>query len=86
MTLKVTTMNTLGKEQADELARYKRASAALRKKIAAAVPDEREILPVDGRIHLSLTGKPLNAAQQQALFGASVFSASVMRELAANGS
>ncbi|NHZ88681.1 hypothetical protein F2P45_06530 [Massilia sp. CCM 8733] len=86
-TLKVNTMKTPGKQQADELATYKRASAALRKKIAAAaVPDEREILPVNGRIHLSLAGTPLNAEQQKALFGASAFSPAVMRELADDGS
>ena len=82
----VRTMNTLSKEQADELAKYKRTSAALRKKLAAAaVPDESEILPVNGKIHLALTGKPLNFEQQKALFGESVFSAAVMRELADDG-
>lgn len=79
-------MNTLSKQQADELATYKRASATLRSKIAAAaVPDDREILPVNGRIHLTLTGKPLNAEEQKVLFGESVFSAAVMRELADDG-
>jgi hypothetical protein len=86
-TLKVNIMHTLSKAQADELATYKRATAALRKKIAAtATPDDREILPVNGRIHLTLTGKPLNAGQQRALFGESVFSAAVMKDLAGEDS
>ncbi|MDQ1812676.1 hypothetical protein RBA41_05095 [Massilia sp. CCM 9210] len=79
-------MSTLNQEQANELATYKRASAALRKKIAAAaVPDDREILPVNGKIHVSLTGKPLNSEQQKALFGESAFSVAVLRELADDG-
>ncbi|ATQ75147.1 hypothetical protein CR152_11925 [Massilia violaceinigra] len=80
-------MRTLTKAQIDQLAEYKRASDELRKRISAtALPDEREILPVNGRIHLDLTScTPLTPDQQKALFGESVFSDAVLREIANDG-
>ncbi|NHZ80453.1 hypothetical protein F2P44_14390 [Massilia sp. CCM 8695] len=75
-----------GVKQTDELVAYKRAAATLRKEIAAtAIPDDREILPVGGRVHLTLTGKPLNPEQQKVLFGESAFSITVLREFADDG-
>ncbi|NHZ37692.1 hypothetical protein [Massilia rubra] len=75
----------LSKAQADQLAEYRRASDELRKKNAAtAVPDENEILPVNGFFHL-LPCKPLTPEQALALFGESRISNNILREIAEGG-
>ncbi|WP_379674924.1 hypothetical protein [Massilia antarctica] len=83
--LEVNTMTSLTKAQADQLAKYRRASDELRKKIAAtAVRDENEILPENGIFHFPRC-RPLTSEQAFALFGKSEFSDSVLREIADNG-
>lgn len=63
------------KNEANDLAAYKLAVAALRKKMAAsAVVVDGEVLPVNGEIHVVLSGPPLSRDQQQALFGDSAIS------------
>lgn len=75
----------LSKAQADQLAEYRRASDELRKKMAAtAVPDENEILPVNGVLHMAAC-KPLTAEQALALFGKSRISNNILREIAEGG-
>lgn len=77
---------SLSKAQAEQLAEYRRAADALRKKIAAtAVRDEREILPVNGIVHFPDNCKPMTSEQAVALFGKSVFSAALLREIADDG-
>ncbi|HEX8611850.1 MAG TPA: hypothetical protein VF800_11240 [Telluria sp.] len=78
-------MKPLTKAQADQLAEYRRASDELRKKIAAtAVRDEREILPVNGVVHIGPC-RPITAEQALALFGESKFSNNILREIAEGG-
>ncbi len=74
-------MKSLTKAEADQLAEYRRASDELRKKIvAAAVRDEREILPVNGIVHFPKNCKPLTSEQAHALFGKSVHSFPIVQK------
>lgn len=78
-------MNELTKAEADQLAEYRRASEELRKKLAAnAVPDEREILPINGVFHLPLC-RPLTPEEALTIFGESQFSDNILKEIAEGG-
>jgi len=51
---------------------YKVAAALHRAKVTANyIPHPDEIMPVDGRLHVALTGTALTRAEQAALFGES---------------
>lgn len=74
-------MTTIKKPLYPEGMSYEEAAALHRAKvIAKAIPMEREILPVNGRIHVILSGKPIPEHRRDELFGPSKIDIPELRE------
>ncbi|MEO7495435.1 MAG: hypothetical protein ABIT83_00900 [Massilia sp.] len=65
-------MSALKKCPPSENSTYKLAAAALRAKLAeSAEPIADEVKPFQGRIHVTLSGKPISRGRHAAVFGPS---------------
>jgi hypothetical protein len=75
-------MTVTKKLLADTPTSYEIEAALHRAKVIAnRVPDPNEILPVDGKLYVSLTGKPVVKGTEAAVFGKSRIDIPEFREI-----